>query len=234
MNLMDELNLWEDTLLIVHSDHGFLLNEHDWWGKCVQPFYNEIAHIPLFIWDPRRKNQGSRRSSLVQTIDIAPTLLNFFEVKIPADMQGKQLWPVIENDTPLREAGLFGVHGGHVNVTDGRYVYMRAPIHPNDAPLYNYTLMPTHMRSLFSVNELHDIQLAGPFSFTKGCQTMRIAAEPWANPHPFGTLLYDLVNDPGQLHPINDPTIEGHMIQHLIRLMHENDAPPEQYERLGL
>jgi arylsulfatase A-like enzyme len=234
LNLMDELNLWEDTLLIVHTDHGFLLKEHDWWGKCVQPFYSEIAHIPLFIWDPRRENQGSRRSSLVQTIDFAPTLLDFFGVKIPADMQGRRLWPVIENDTPLREAGLFGVHGGHVNVTDGRYVYMRAPIHPNNDPLYNYTLMPTHMRSLFSVNELHDIQLAGPFSFTKGCQMMKIAAKPWANLYPFGTLLYDLVNDPGQLHPIHDSTIESHMIQLLIRLMHENDAPPEQYERLGL
>jgi hypothetical protein len=231
---MDELNLWEDTLLIVHTDHGFLLSEHDWWGKCAQPFYNEIAHIPLFIWDPRRKLQGSRRSALVQTIDIAPTLLNFFGAPIPSDMQGHPIGPVIENDTPLREAGLYGVHGGHVNITDGRYVYMRAPSRPENAPLFNYTLMPTHMRNLFTVSELQDIQLAGPFPFSKGCQVMKIPGKPWMDPHPFGTLLYDLASDPAQLHPIPDAIIENRMIKHLLRLMHENDAPLEQYERLGL
>ncbi|WP_240941188.1 sulfatase [Paenibacillus sp. HB172176] len=52
LDSMDELDLWKDTLLIVNTDHGFLLGEHDWWGKSIQPFYNEIAHIPLFIWDP--------------------------------------------------------------------------------------------------------------------------------------------------------------------------------------
>ncbi len=53
LDLMDELDLWKDTLLIVCTDHGFLLGEHDWWAKIVQPFFNEVAHAPLFIWDPR-------------------------------------------------------------------------------------------------------------------------------------------------------------------------------------
>ena len=42
-------------------------------------------------------------------------------------MQGVPLASTIEDDTPVREAALFGVNGGHVNATDGRYVYMRAP-----------------------------------------------------------------------------------------------------------
>ncbi len=42
--LMDELELWDDTMLIVCTDHGFLLSEHDWWGKNRMPLYNEIAH----------------------------------------------------------------------------------------------------------------------------------------------------------------------------------------------
>ena len=33
LDLMDELDLWEDTMLIVCTDHGFLLGEHDWWAK---------------------------------------------------------------------------------------------------------------------------------------------------------------------------------------------------------
>ncbi|MCL7453575.1 MAG: hypothetical protein M8467_11070, partial [Anaerolineae bacterium] len=50
----------------------------------------------------------------------------------------------------------------------------------------------------------------------------------------FGTLLFDLERDPKQEHPLDDPQVEAMMIGHLIRLMVDNDAPPEQFERLGL
>ena len=125
LDLMDELDMWDDTMLIVNTDHGFLLGEHDWWAKIAQPFYNEVAHIPLFIWDPRSRHVGERRSGLVQMIDLPPTLLEFFGVDIPPDMQGVPLRKAIEEDDPVRQGALFGVHGGHVNVTDGQYVYMR-------------------------------------------------------------------------------------------------------------
>jgi arylsulfatase A-like enzyme len=49
MDLMDELDLLRDTMLLVCTDHGFLLGEHDWWAKCVQPFHNQVAHWPLFF-----------------------------------------------------------------------------------------------------------------------------------------------------------------------------------------
>ncbi len=94
---------------------------------------------------------------------------------VPKDMQGIVLKDVIANNAPTREAVLYGVHGGHVNVTDGRYVYMRSCQKPDNTPLYEYTLMPTHMRKIFGVDELQDIELQEPFSFTKGCRTMKIA-----------------------------------------------------------
>jgi hypothetical protein len=50
----------------------------------------------------------------------------------------------------------------------------------------------------------------------------------------FGTILFDLDADPRQEHPIQNAEIEQIMIAHLVRLMRENDAPPEQFERLGL
>ena len=53
LDLMDRYDLWKDTMLIVNTDHGFLLGEHGWWGKGRMPIYEEIAHIPLYIWDPR-------------------------------------------------------------------------------------------------------------------------------------------------------------------------------------
>jgi len=235
LDLMDEYKLWDDTMLIVNTDHGFLLGEHDWWAKCVQPFYGEVAHSPLFIWDPRCACANQRRASLTQTIDLPATLLEYFGLPLPTDMQGRALRATIAGDTPVRRAALFGLHGGHVNVTDGRYVYMRAPADGENAPLANYTLMPTHMRHMFKPEELQDIQIQEPFSFTKGCRTMKIASQgAMIKTHDFGTLLFDLENDPGQERPLDDPEVEAKMIAHLDRLMRENDAPPEQWKRLGI
>jgi arylsulfatase A-like enzyme len=65
---MDKLDLWKDTMLIVNTDHGFLLGEHGFWAKCIMPFYNEIANTPLFIkrggavWDFRRPGKLHRRA----------------------------------------------------------------------------------------------------------------------------------------------------------------------------
>lgn len=232
LDTMDELNLWDDTMLIVNTDHGYLLGEKGWWAKSVMPWYNELVQLPLFVWDPRTGIAGERRNALVQTIDLAPTLLDYFGVAVPADMQGSPL-PTAA-DEPVRPAGLFGIHGGHVNVTDGRYVYMRAPAAPDNSPLEEYTLMPTHMRSRFDPAELSDMQLAEPFSFTKGLRTLRTPGQAMINPYGHGSLLFDLVADPEQQRPLVDDDIELRMAGLLLDLMRSTDAPASQFERLGL
>ena len=234
LDRMDEQNLWDDTMLIVNTDHGFMLGEHGMWAKCWQPFYNEVAHTPLFVWDPRSGVRGERRASLVQTIDLAPTLIEWFGLPLPQDCQGVPLANAVAKDAPVREAGLFGIHGGHVNVTDGRYVYMRAPAKPENEPLFNYTLMPTHMRGFFSQDELKTAELADPFPFTKGLRTLRCNASGKRDLFKFGTLLFDLENDPTQETPIQDAAVEQRMTELLAKQMKANDAPPEQFERLGL
>jgi hypothetical protein len=167
-------------------------------------------------------------------IDLPATLLEYFDVARPPDMQGIPLRAAVAHNAPTREAALFGIHGGQVNVTDGHYVYMRGPANADNAPLYEYTLMPTHMRQRFAVSELQEIELAEPFIFTKGCRTLKLPARSARNFHRFGTVLYDVHADPGQQRPLQDPEVEARMIGHLVRLMQENDAPPEQYARLGL
>lgn len=171
LDLFDKHDLWKDTMLIVNTDHGYLLGEHGRWAKTMMPDYNEIAHTPLFIWDPRCGVMGERRKSLVQTIDFAPTLLDFFGVDIPEDMQGKPLKDVIAGDKAVREYGMFGSFGGVLSVTDGRYIYMIAP--KENFPVRDYTLTTNQMRDRMSPEMLRDATLHEPFSFTKGCPVLR-------------------------------------------------------------
>ncbi|MFI0468974.1 sulfatase [Saccharopolyspora sp. 5N102] len=234
LDFMDEHDMWADTLLMVCTDHGFLLGEHGWWGKNIQPWYNENIHTPLFVWDPRAGVAGERRDALVQTIDFGPTLLDFFGVAATPRMQGKPLGPAVAEDQPLREAGLFGSFGGHVNVTDGRYVYMRANATQANSPLYEHTLMPTHMNSRFSPQELSGAELIDPLPFTRGAPVLRMPGTAWGNARSFGTLLFDLHTDPDQQQPLDDDELELRMINLLLELMRATHAPDSQYERLGL
>jgi len=245
LDLFDELDLWKDTMLIVCTDHGFMLGEHECWAKIWQPFYEEVAHVPLFIWDPRCGKKAETRQALVQTIDFAPTLLEFFGVPVPKDMTGKPLRETIARDAKVRDAAIFGVHGGQVNVTDGRYVYMRGPANEACEPLYEYTLMPTHMRNQFYPAEFIDkTELHPGFEFTKGVPVLKIRSpKPWAaaNAKSSGskitvmeTVLWDLEKDPKQENRLQDGATEKRMVEHLVREMKAAEAPAEQFVRLGL
>ena len=233
LDRMDAYDLWKDTMLIVCTDHGFLLGEHGWWGKSAMPLYDEIAHTPLFIYDPRTPElQGVRRRSLVQMIDLAPTLLDFFSVPIPKDMLGQPLKGIIRDDTPIREYAVFGYHGSQINVTDGRYTYMHSAEHP-ELPAYDYTLMPTHMRSRFSPAELKDAELTAPFSFTKECPLLKILPQQsTGDTTAYGSALYDIQEDPAEEHPLDDPEIIERMKAVIYAFMQANDAPKELYARL--
>lgn len=236
LDFMDNNNLWEDTMLIVNTDHGYLLGEHGWWSKTVMPMYNEIAHIPLFIYDPTLKIQGETRKSLTQSIDIPATILQYFNIDSQPYLQGQSLNSVMKGDNKLHNYIIFGEHGKHVNVTDGKYLYMRAPKDINNEPLYEYTLMPTHMRTRFSIGELHGIELEkGTFNFMQGASCMKIATKnPTNSVFNYGTKLFNLAVDPKQNYLVSNKEIELKMINALIQKMKETEAPAEQYERLGL
>jgi len=94
--------------------------------------------------------------------------------------------------------------------------------------------MPTHIRTPFSVEELKTAELVKPFAFTKGCPVLKIRGKPWAVPQPCETFLFDVERDPQQRTPLQDRAIESAMIQYLLWLMRQNDAPLEQFSRLGL
>ncbi|MCT4596441.1 MAG: sulfatase [Vallitalea sp.] len=235
LDLFDEYNMWEDTMLIVNTDHGLLLGEKEYYGKSHYNVYNEMANTPFFIWDPRCKEQGVRRESLAQTTDIAPTLLEYFNVEKPKEMLGTSLKDVVEKDQKIHDAVLFGYHGKSVNITDGKHVYMRHPEEGNQ-PLYSYGLNFGHIKRMFNIEELKtmDRQLFEGFNFTKGVPVIKIPVTHRFDPKGYDNLLFDLENDPYQEKPIIDKEVEEDLKEKMIELMEENDAPVEQYERLGL
>ncbi|MBU5626147.1 sulfatase-like hydrolase/transferase [Oscillibacter sp. MSJ-2] len=247
LDRMDQYGLWDDTMLIVNTDHGFLLTEHNWWGKICEPHYDELVHTPFFLWDPRSGARGVRRTALCQTIDIAPTLLEYFGVERPGDMLGIPLKETAASDKKIRDYALFGMHGFHVNVTDGRYVYMRAPLREQVDQLYDYLQTPTSYPGSITLEKMRKAEFVPPMSFTKGTPLIRlpgnamgmISDDPESLYGPDGlyeggNLLFDLETDPKQMHPYHDDAIEQRLAQAMADLMRQNDAPAEQYVRLGL
>jgi len=130
--------------------------------------------------------------------------------------------------------------GGHINCLWGNYVYMRAPNLKQKASnhLYNYTLMPMHMRNMFSLEELRQGEYGTTFSFTKGCKLLRIpgsfGAPGGEASEPLETMLFDLDKDPEQLYPFRDAALEKQMDGFIKDMLKENDAPKELYNLFGL
>jgi arylsulfatase A-like enzyme len=239
----DRHDLWRDTALIMTTDHGFMLAEHDWWGKNRMPFYDEIARIPLMIHHPDLASQaGTRRSGLTQTIDLMPTILEMFGRPVPAEARGRSLLPLTAGDGKGHDAVAYGIFGGATNVTDGRHTYFRYPADLFAQELYEYTLMPVHMHDFFQPAEFEGAKLVDPFDFTKGLPMLRLPARRDAKRPPMQgggfeqavTVLYDTGEDPGQMQPIDDPAVTERLTLAMRRIMAEHDAPPEAYARLGL
>jgi len=234
LDLMDQYDMWQDTMLIVNTDHGFLLGEHGWWGKSAMPVYEELAHTPLFIYDPRcRQAAGCKRNSITQAIDLAPTLLEFFNVPIPSDMTGVSLRDVIESDKPIRDCAVFGFFGSQINITDGKYLYMHSAPAP-EIKAYEYTLMPMHMRTMFSPEELKNAELHKPFNFTKGCPVLRIQAlDRRVDTTSYGSALYDLSADSDKNIIQNHSELVDGFCTQITQVMRDHDAPKELFHRFG-
>ena len=243
--IFDQYDLWSDTALVLTTDHGFLLGEHDWWAKNRMPVYDEIAHIPLMIYHPDFAGEGgTRRHALTQTTDLMPTLLDMAGLEIPADVSGHSLLPVLGGEGGNRESVIFGYFGAAVNVCDGRYSYFRYPALPGAESLHEYTLMPTRMTARFSIRDLSGATLHPSFSFTKGVPVLKLDPKTNDEGQPvevqgmgfedWRSALYDLNNDPRQTTPLNRPEIEMHLCQQIVENMARLDAPYEAYRRFGL
>ena len=237
--LLEELEAhgrFEDTLIILTTDHGHMLGQHGVTSKSFCHAWNELAHIPLVVHLPGDAHAGERRTQLTQNTDLMPTLLEHFGIAFDNPIHGESWWPAINDNAPSRrEAVLYGWHGSTVNVTDGRYTYLRAPATEENQPMYRYCLTPT----TFSWHDLPGKHFFantefGPFLPYTDVPVMRSKLRVPRRPHASDTLLFDQLSDPEQRHNLAGQDIEQHYTRLLTETMRKMDSPPEQFERLGL
>jgi arylsulfatase A-like enzyme len=234
IDFLEKNNMWQDTLIIINTDHGFLLGEHDWLGKNVAPMYEEIIHLPFFISYPNAE-VGTHTHVLSQTIDIPATLLDYFGIENQLDMDGKSLLPALKaQNTVLHDEIIFGTNGGHVNIYDGKYVYMRASVDPSNGPITVQTLNYSMLRGFINKESLDTMKLKEGNRFTNQYPYTEIEVSTYIDSYSIGHLLFDLEEDPQQLRPLQNPEIEAQMIQKLIRIMKQIEVPESEYIRLGL
>ncbi|WP_454855233.1 sulfatase [Rhizobium binxianense] len=243
LDYFDAHNLWEDTCLILTTDHGYLLFEHDWWAKNVMPYYEEISHIPLIVHHPDLgSRKGTRTKVLTQTPDLMPMILKLFGQEPPPEVRGQSVLELAENEDMDRSI-IFGMFGGAVGITDGRYSCFLYPPDLDDESLREYTLMPTHLHSFFAHNELRTAELHAPLDFTKGLPVLSIRALNDARRPPggdrshfksFKTALYDNIEDPRQLVPLDLPEVERRLKDAAVSILGRHNATSAFLDWMGL
>lgn len=122
LNALEELGLADETIIVLWSDHGWYLGEFEMWGKHTT--FERASHSPLIIRTPDVQESGRKSGTLVQTIDLFPTLIDltrpaFDETEYPLD--GLSLVPVLRNETEQLREGALTYWGNTVSVRTQNY-----------------------------------------------------------------------------------------------------------------
>ena len=110
LDYLDSAGLAEDTLVLYTTDNGYFLGEHGWYDKRFM--YEPALRIPLLVRYPRLIGPGLVPDRPALNVDIAPTLLDFAGIRVPGEMQGRSLRPLLEGDPPdnWRESILYSYY----------------------------------------------------------------------------------------------------------------------------
>lgn len=111
MDRLDQLELWDSTIVIIMGDHGYHLGEHDWWNKVT--VFEDGARAPMLIWVPDALGMGKPTDSLMEFIDLYPTLVDYAGLAPPHKLSGASLRPVLEDpNASVKEAAYTQVTRG--------------------------------------------------------------------------------------------------------------------------
>ena len=90
-----ERGMWDDSVVIFHSDHGESLGEHGAWFRHGQDLFEPCTRIPLLIKLPGGAHAGTSSEALVSVLDITPTLLELSGLSEPPALDGTSLLGVL-------------------------------------------------------------------------------------------------------------------------------------------
>jgi len=156
LEVLDAMDLNENTLVVYTSDQGFYLGEHGWFDKRFM--YEESFRTPLVARIPGLTEGDKTITQLVQNLDFAPTFLDLAGVPIPDDLQGISLVPLIkgENIPEFRKSIYYhyyeypGAHSvkRHYGIRNDQYKLIHF-YHDIDAwELYDLVNDPSEMNNL--------------------------------------------------------------------------------------
>ena len=98
LDYLDQSGLAANTIVIYASDQGFYLGEHGWFDKRFM--YEESLQMPLLVRYPKEIKAGSVNKDIVMNLDFAETFLDYAGARVPEDMQGRSLRPLLQGQTP--------------------------------------------------------------------------------------------------------------------------------------
>jgi arylsulfatase A-like enzyme len=95
LDALEALGVADRTIVVITSDHGEMLYEHEYYFGHDIALYEECIMVPLIIYHPGLRVTPKRLPGLVQSIDIFPTVLDFLGIDIPGGTEGKTLGPLV-------------------------------------------------------------------------------------------------------------------------------------------
>ncbi|MDF1513931.1 MAG: sulfatase [Anaerolineae bacterium] len=102
LDLAERLGLYKDTLIIWTTDHGHLFGEHNLHGKPgaeMGKLYEITTRIPLLVRHPEGLGAGKRMKGIVQPADLMPSILEFMEIPVPDEVDGRSFWSLVNGES---------------------------------------------------------------------------------------------------------------------------------------
>ena len=117
---LERNGLRENTAVVFTSDHGYHLGDHQFWQKSN--LHEQVLRVPLILRVP--DIAAGRTQSLVELVDIFPTLSELAGLEIPKSVQGRSLVPILQDPTATIKDSVISFNKGHSLRTD-RWHFMR-------------------------------------------------------------------------------------------------------------
>jgi len=143
---MDELGLWQNTIVILYTDHGYHQGERGWWNKALLDTYD--AKVPLTAYVPQMPFSDVVCTGVVELVDIYPTLTELAGIQPPVSLEGESFVPLLQNPAqPWNGVGISQKSTGKT-VSDGRFRYTEWS--DGEKQLFDHTTDPGEWYNLAS------------------------------------------------------------------------------------